>query len=112
MRTETRKEEEKGKNENLGYGNESGIGDSEDRDFRLDLKNNKPAKAGMIFDKSDWLTTKEAAIYLRKFEPNGAPSVNAIHKLVARGSIRRRKFSGRLFFRKKELDFLIESSVA
>lgn len=112
MRTETRKKEEKNKNENLGYGNESGIGDSGDGDFQLDLKDNEPAKAGVIFDKAEWLTTKETAVYLRKFEPNGAPSVNAIHKLVARGSIRRRKFLGRLFFRKKELEFLIETSGA
>lgn len=67
----------------------------------------KPEKGG-IFEKLEWLTTKEAAIYLRKFSPVGEPSENAVHKLVSKGSIRRRKFGGRLFFRKRELDFLIE----
>ncbi len=87
------------------------FGDGGERLNKVELSDIEPVKSGVIFDKSEWLTTKEAAVYLRKFEPAGRPSVNAVHKLVARGSIRRRKFSGRLFFRKKELDFLIESSV-
>lgn len=84
--------------------------DGEREEILLGFEDNNPVKTGVIFDKSEWLTTIEAAVYLRKFEPSGSPSVNAIHKMVARGSVRRRKFSGRLFFRKKELDFLIESS--
>lgn len=72
---------------------------------------NQAKDPGAFIDKSEWLTTKEAAIQLRKFLPSGEPSVNAIHKLVAKGSLRRRKFAGRLFFRKREIDFLIESSV-
>jgi len=70
-----------------------------------------PVKTGVIFDKSEWLTTKEAAIYLRKIAPNGMPSVSAIHKLVERGAIRRRKFGGKLLFLRKELNYLIESTV-
>ena len=69
-------------------------------------------QAGQFFDRSDWLSTIEAAIYLRKISSMGVPSINAVHKLVANGTIRRRKFAGRLFFRKQELDFLIESSVS
>lgn len=72
---------------------------------------NQAKDPGAFIDKSEWLTTKEAAIQLRKFLPSGEPSANAIHKLVAKGSLRRRKFAGRLFFRKREIDFLIESSV-
>jgi len=78
----------------------------------LESESNNQAKIpGALIDKSEWLTTKEAAIQLRKFLPSGEPSANAVHKLVANGSLRRRKFAGRLFFRKKEIDFLIESSV-
>lgn len=78
----------------------------------LELESKNQAKIpGALFDKSEWLTTKEAAIQLRKFLPSGKPSANAVHKLVANGSLRRRKFAGRLFFRKREIDFLIESSV-
>ncbi|NCN39937.1 helix-turn-helix domain-containing protein [bacterium] len=63
----------------------------------------------MFFDNSEWLTTEETAIYLRKFFSDGSPNTNPIHKMVSRGLIRRRKFGGRLYFRKRELDFLIES---
>jgi hypothetical protein len=80
----------------------------------LDLvtfNSNKLVKnTGALFENSEWLTTKEAAIYLRKISTVGEPSANAIHKLVARGTIRRRKFAGRLFFKKKELEYLLESS--
>ena len=65
-----------------------------------------------FFDKSEWLTTAEAAAYLRKFCSGGIPSVNAIHKLVSKGRIRRRKFHGRLYFKRKELAYLIETSEA
>lgn len=66
-----------------------------------------------IFEnKSEWLTTAEAAVYLRKTNPGGMPSINAVHKMVSQGRIRRRKFAGRLYFRRKELDYLIETSEA
>lgn len=54
-------------------------------------------------DKLTWLDSKEAAQYLRK-------SVNAIWLLVSRGHIRPRKFRRRLYFRRIELDRLLESS--
>ena len=69
-------------------------------------------RSNWFFEKSDWLTTAEAATYLRKFVGEGRPSLNAVHKLVSQGKIRRRKFAGRLYFKRKELDYLIESSGA
>jgi excisionase family DNA binding protein len=60
-------------------------------------------KSELIFHNLIWLTTKEAAVYLRK-------SVNSIHTLVSRKKLRARKFSNRLYFNKKELDYLIETS--
>jgi hypothetical protein len=56
-----------------------------------------------LVDELTWLTTKEAARYLRK-------SVNAIWLLASRGYIRPRKFKRRLYFRRIELDRLLESS--
>lgn len=56
-----------------------------------------------FFENLIWLTTKEAAVYLRK-------SVNAVHTLVSRRKLRARKFSNRLYFKKDELDYLIETS--
>jgi hypothetical protein len=63
-----------------------------------------------FFDKADWLTTKEAAIYLRKFRPNGRPSVGAIYMLLERGRLRKRKFFGRLYFNRREIERSLESA--
>ena len=59
--------------------------------------------SSLLFNNLIWLTTKEAAVYLRK-------SVNSVHKLVARGQLRARKFSNRLYFKREEIDYLIETS--
>lgn len=70
------------------------------------LKYNEKAadnSAATLFDNLIWLTTKEAAVYLRK-------SVNAIHTLVSRKHLKPRKFANRLYFRREELEYLIESS--
>lgn len=67
--------------------------------------------AWTFFDKSEWLTTKEAAIVLRKFKPDGSLSTNAIYKMEAKGVIKGRKFDGRLYFRRREIDYQIETSV-
>ncbi len=56
------------------------------------------------FDHLTWLDSKEAAKYLRK-------TANALRIMVSRGYIRARKFRRRLYFRKLELDRLLESSV-
>lgn len=56
------------------------------------------------FDRLTWLDSKEAAAYLRK-------SANALRIMVYRGYIRPRKLRRRLYFRKIELDRLVESSI-
>jgi len=56
------------------------------------------------FEVLTWLSTKDAAKYLRK-------TVNALRIMVFRGYIRPRKFRRRLYFRRLELDRLLESSV-
>lgn len=57
----------------------------------------------LFFEKLIWLSTEEAARYLRK-------SANAIRILVHRKVLRARKFRRRLYFRREELDALIETS--
>ena len=57
----------------------------------------------LLFENLIWLTTKEAALYLRR-------SVNSIHTLVSRRQLRARKFRNRLYFKRDELDYLIETS--
>lgn len=54
-------------------------------------------------NRPDWLNAKEAADYLRK-------SANAVRIMTYRGYIRPRKFGNRLYFRRIELDRLIETS--
>jgi excisionase family DNA binding protein len=56
-----------------------------------------------LFENLIWLTTKETAVYLRR-------SVNSIHTLVSRRQLRARKFRNRLYFKRTELDHLIETS--
>ncbi|PIR33310.1 MAG: hypothetical protein COV37_16755 [Bdellovibrio sp. CG11_big_fil_rev_8_21_14_0_20_39_38] len=50
-----------------------------------------------------WLSTEEAARLLRR-------SSHALRQLVYKGKIRPRKFGGRLYFKRSELDELIETS--
>ena len=54
-------------------------------------------------DSLTWFNTKEAAKYLRK-------TANALRIMVFRGYLRPRKFRRRLYFRRLELDRLLESS--
>ncbi len=56
------------------------------------------------FDRLTWLDSKEAAEYLRK-------TANALRIMVYRGYIKPRRFRRRLYFRRLELDRLLESSV-
>lgn len=58
----------------------------------------------MIFENLIWLTTEEAAVYLRK-------SADAVRHLVYRGDLKARKFKRRLYFRRDELDELLDLSV-
>lgn len=59
--------------------------------------------SALLFDNLEWLTTAEAAYYLRK-------SKDAIRQMVCRGQLRARKFHRRLYFRKVELDQTLDIS--
>ena len=63
----------------------------------------------LFFENLEWLTTEETAVYLRKVSRSGVPQINTVHQMVCRGLLRRRKFGGRLYFRRRELDYLIEN---
>ena len=52
----------------------------------------------------NWLTTDEACFYLGR-------SRNALWILVSRGLIEKRKWCGRLYFKKDELDNLLNKSL-
>lgn len=52
-----------------------------------------------------WMTSIEAARYLGK-------SKNALWLLVSRGLLIKRKWQGRLYFKKSEIDRMLESALA
>ena len=71
---------------------------------RYNQKEEEPQGASsLIFDNLEWLTTAEAAYYLRK-------SKDALRQMVCRGQLRARKFHRRLYFRKVELDQTLDIS--
>ena len=57
----------------------------------------------VLFDNLVWMSSDEAATYLRM-------SVGALRTAVCRGQVRARKWLRRLYFKKTELDLLLESS--
>ncbi len=57
----------------------------------------------MIFDNLAWMTSAEAATYIRK-------SVGALHTAVCRGQLPCHKWRRRLYFRKNDLDKILEHS--
>jgi hypothetical protein len=61
-------------------------------------------------NKNDWLTTKEAAFFIRALTSDNKPCVNRIRNLVYEGRLPFYKPFGRLLFKKSELQVLIESS--
>lgn len=61
-----------------------------------------PSKAD--FDRLTWMNIHEAAFYLRK-------TPNALRLMVSKGYIKPRKLGNRLYFRKIEIDRLLESSL-
>ena len=63
----------------------------------------KTCDSDLLFDNLVWLTTEEAAQYLRK-------SPNAIRIMVHKKVLKSRKFRRRLYFKKSELDAMIETS--
>lgn len=56
-----------------------------------------------FFENLVWMTSEEAAQYLRK-------SVGALRTAVCRGQIRARKWRRRLYFKRQELDRMLENS--
>ncbi|HLD99949.1 MAG TPA: helix-turn-helix domain-containing protein [Bdellovibrionota bacterium] len=58
----------------------------------------------VVLDRLTWLDSHEAAEYLRK-------TANALRIMTYRGYVKPRKFRRRLYFRRIELDRLLESSV-
>lgn len=59
--------------------------------------------APQFFENLIWLSTEEAARLLRR-------SSHALRQLVYKGKIRPRKYGGRLYFKRSELNELIETS--
>lgn len=57
-----------------------------------------------FFDNLVWMTSADAANYLRK-------SVGALRVMVHRGQLRARKLGRRLYFKKSEIDHLLETSL-
>ena len=57
-----------------------------------------------IFNNLIWMTTEDAARYLRK-------TADAIRHLVYRGDLKARKFKRRLYFRRDELDEMLDLAV-
>jgi hypothetical protein len=56
-----------------------------------------------LFDNQVWMSSEEAAIYLRR-------SVGQVRNMVYRRQLSYRKFCRRLYFRRLDLDKLIETS--
>jgi excisionase family DNA binding protein len=61
-------------------------------------------ESGEIFNNLIWMTTEDAARYLRK-------TADAIRHLVYRGDLKARKFKRRLYFRRDELDEMLDLAV-
>ena len=58
-----------------------------------------------LFDKKIWMTIKDAARYLGR-------TTNAVYIAVYRGHLSKYKWNGKLYFRRSDLDRLLESSLA
>jgi hypothetical protein len=58
----------------------------------------------VLFDNRIWFNSTEAAIFLKKTE-------NAIRIAVCRGSLRSYKWRRRLYFKKSDLDKILNSSI-
>ncbi|MCK5074654.1 MAG: helix-turn-helix domain-containing protein [Bacteriovoracaceae bacterium] len=65
--------------------------------------NHEMCVSEMLFNNLIWLTTEEAARYLRK-------TANAVRIMVYKKILRPRKFRRRLYFKKDELELLIETA--
>ncbi len=65
--------------------------------------NHEMCETDRLFENLIWMTIKDAARYLRRSE-------NAIRIAVHRGQITRYKWLGKLYFKKSDLDSMLESS--
>jgi hypothetical protein len=73
--------------------------------YSIDSYNERVAsKAHPLFKNLIWLTTDEAATFLRR-------TPYALRQLAYKGKVRPRKFAGRLYFKRAELDTLIDTSL-
>lgn len=64
-----------------------------------------------FFENSIWLSTKDAAIYLRKFrKEDDQPSDGAIRTAIWRGTLTARKWRRRLYIRRSDLERMIMNS--
>jgi len=64
-----------------------------------------------FFDNLVWLSTKDAAIFLRKFrKSDGKPSEGAIRTAIWRGALKARKWRRRLYIKRVDLERLLQSS--
>ena len=78
----------------------------------LDSKEQNSESIEPIFDNLTWLSTKDAAVYLRKFrKKDGKPSDGAIRTAIWRGLLKARKWGRRLYIKRVELDRLLELSL-
>lgn len=66
--------------------------------------NSEGATTPKFFENLKWLTVSEAAIYLRR-------TSGAVKNLIYRGHIRPRKWAGRVYINRDELDRKIESGL-
>lgn len=57
-----------------------------------------------------WLTAREAAIYIRRLDEDGNPSVKSIYNAIYRRKIKAKKFLGKWMIKKSDLDRSIETS--
>ena len=62
------------------------------------------------YENTDWLSTKEAAIYIRSFDADGNPCEQRIWNLVRKRRLTPHKPFGRLLFSRSELKKLIEAA--
>ena len=81
--------------ENAGY-------KGDDKSYNIDVEETVE-RSTMLFNNLIWMTTEEAAFYLRK-------TTNAVRLLVFKGHLKARKFKRRLYFRRDELDTLIDTA--
>lgn len=76
-----------------------------------EIKSENSVSENAFFDNLVWLSTKDAAIYLRKFrKTDGKPSEGAIRTAIWRGLLKARKWGRRLYIKKADLDRMLNNS--